>query len=96
MQIIPLYRYKHSEGHISVSPIKPEGAFTVLYRLVAEEGHLITNGVVAAACMDVESAEGWTEIPEPEEEETIPGESYGEMIPLTDLESAYRNGVNSI
>ena len=68
MQIIPLYRYERDGGGITVSPIKPNGEYTEMYRLVADEGKALTNGTIITSCIDVESVEGWSEIDEPTEE----------------------------
>ena len=68
MQIIPLYRYERDGGGITVSPIKPNGEYMEMYRLVADEGKALTNGTIITSCIDVESVEGWSEIDEPTEE----------------------------
>lgn len=64
MQIIPLYRYARPDGGITVSPIKPEGVYEDAFRLVADEGYILVNGDRNAVCIDVDSVEGWTEIPD--------------------------------
>ena len=69
MQIIPLYKYEREDGGITVSPIKPDCEYTEKYRLVADEGKVLTNGEIITSCTDVESTEGWNEIDEPIEEE---------------------------
>lgn len=69
MQIIPLYKYERADGGTTVSPIKPECEYTEMYRLVADEGKILTNGEITTSCIDVESAEGWQEIDEPKAEE---------------------------
>lgn len=67
MQIITLYKYTRPDGGTTVSPVKPEGEYTEMYRLVADEGKALTNGEIITYCADVESVEGWTEIDAPEE-----------------------------
>ena len=68
MRTIPLYRYRREDGGITVSPIKPNCEYTDMIRLVADEGKVLTkDGMNTAPCVDVVSAEGWTEI-EPIEE----------------------------
>lgn len=62
MQIVKLYRYERECGGITVTPEKPDNVYTLLYRLVADEGKVLTDGKIVTACVDVESAEGWTEI----------------------------------
>ena len=68
MQTITLYKYKRADGGTTVSPNKPSGEYTEMYRLVADEGKVLTNGKDATTCADVESVEGWSEIDEPKEE----------------------------
>jgi hypothetical protein len=71
MQIIPLYKYEREDGGTTVSPIKPENTeYTEMYRLVADEGKILTNGERQTSCADVESVDGWEEIDNPEEEAT--------------------------
>lgn len=70
MQPIPLYKYKRADGGVTVSPNEPDVEYTEMYRLVADEGKLWTNGVIYTTCKDVESVEGWREIDIPKEEET--------------------------
>lgn len=44
-----------------------------MYRLIASEGKVLTNGTVNATCVDVlkEKADEWTEIDAPKEEEEV-------------------------
>ena len=66
MQIITLYRYERENGGVTVSPNKPDVECTEMYRLVADEGKVITkDGMNTAFCTDVEATEGWYEIDEP-------------------------------
>lgn len=63
MKIINLYKYQRSDGGITVSPIQPECEYTLMYRLVAEEGKLLTqDDINTTYCIDVESADSWYEI----------------------------------
>ena len=66
MSIIPLYRYTRPDGGVTVSPIKPDAEYTELCRLIADEGMAITNGVIITDCIDVDSADGWTDCEQPE------------------------------
>ena len=66
MTVITLYRYEREGGGVTVSPDKPDGAYTILYRLVADEGKTLVNGDTSASCVDVETPDGWDE----REEET--------------------------
>lgn len=67
MQTITLYRYTRPDGGISVSPIKPNAEYTEMVRLVADEGKILTDGTNTTMCIDVSSAEGWTEIDAPKD-----------------------------
>ena len=70
MQIINLYRYERADGGITVSPNKPDTEYTEMYRLVADEGKVLTNdGEHFTSCADVESIVGWYEVDAPEETE---------------------------
>lgn len=62
MKTKTLYRFKREDGGITVSPNKPECEYTELFRIIADEGKLLTDGSVTTRCRDVESVEGWTEI----------------------------------
>ena len=67
MQIINLYRYERDGGGITVSPEKPDKPHTIKYRIIADEGKILTNGETMTPCVDVDSTEGWDEIDAPEE-----------------------------
>ena len=70
MQIIQLYRYARNGGGITVSPVKPDGEdYAMRYRLIADEEKAITNGTIVTTCIDVESADSWTEIAAPQGED---------------------------
>lgn len=70
MQIIKLYKYKRADGGITVSPSVPEGEYTEMVRLVADEHKLLTkDGENFTSCVDTDSADGWYEVDEPEESE---------------------------
>ncbi len=69
MQIITLYRYERENGGVTVSPIKPNAEHTEMYRIVADEGKLLTiDGVNTTSCADVETLDGWYEVDAPIEE----------------------------
>ena len=71
MQIINLYRYPRPDGGVTVSPVRPEGEYEPMYRLVADEGMALTkDGENLTSCADVESVEGWYEVAEETEEAT--------------------------
>ena len=62
MQIIKLYKYKRENGGTTVSPVMPEGEYTEMVRLIAEEGKELVNGEQRTTCIDTETAEGWVEV----------------------------------
>ena len=66
MQTITLYKYEREGGGTTVSPNKPNTEYTITYRLVADEGMVLTNGEVQTTCIDTDNPQEWTEIPEPE------------------------------
>lgn len=69
MQTITLYRYTRTDGGVSTSPVKPDTTeYTVKYRLIADDDKALTDGTTVAGCVDVDSADGWTEIDAPEDE----------------------------
>lgn len=68
MEIRTLYRYEREEGKITVSPNKPDTEYTECYRLIADEGKILTNGETETSCIDVNTPEGWIEIDAPIEE----------------------------
>lgn len=62
MQIINLYRFTRADGGVTVSPVKPEGEYTEMFRLVAGEGMALTDGVTTTSCTDTDNVGVWTEI----------------------------------
>ena len=75
MEIKPLYRFLREDGGFTESPDKPDSEdYTTRYRLIASEGKLLTDGTTETFCIDVDSADGWTEIDAPEED---PFAEYG-------------------
>lgn len=69
MKIITLYRYNREGGGVTVSPEKPDVEYQELFRLIADEKKLLTNGNIKTTCIDVETTEGWWEIDAPIEPE---------------------------
>ena len=68
MTEVPLYRYHDPDGVVVVTPNKRREEDTPeLLRLVADEGCLLTkDGENYYYCIDTETADGWTEVPENE------------------------------
>lgn len=62
MQTIKLYHYIRPDGGVTVSPIKPDVDYTILYRLVADEGKTLTqDNVDFRECVDTNTIDGWLE-----------------------------------
>ena len=63
MQTIILYKYIREGGGVTVSPVKPDAAYTEMYRLVADEGKVLTQeGLNYTTCVDTETTIGWYEV----------------------------------
>ena len=69
MQIVDLYRYEREPGKITTSPVKPDDGidYSIIYRLIADEGMAIIDGSSIVVCVDTNSSEGWTDCDLPEE-----------------------------
>ena len=62
MKTVKLYRYRLEGGGIAVSPCEPQCEHDTLFRLVADEGKMLTNGHEFAMCIDTEKANEWVEV----------------------------------
>ena len=62
MQTINLYRYARHDGGVTVSTVRPDVEYALLYRLVADEGMALTDGVTIAYCVDTDDVSIWCEI----------------------------------
>ena len=69
MQVVSRDRYEREPGKITTSPVKPDDNidYSIIYRLIADEGMAITNGSSIVECVDTNSSEGWTDCDLPEE-----------------------------
>jgi hypothetical protein len=66
MQKLTLYRHTRPDGGVTVSPVKPDGECAVTWRLIADDGKLLTrDGVTYCYATDVESDDGWYEVTDP-------------------------------
>lgn len=70
MQTIPLYRYTRADGGVTVSTVKPSVDYTELFRLVADEGYILTDGVSYTSCTDTDNPSAWSEVPGADDEAT--------------------------
>lgn len=72
MEIKTLYRYEREGGKITVSPEKPNTPYEETYRVIADEGKLVTlDGENTYSVIDTDVKEGWYEIDAPEELEEM-------------------------
>lgn len=71
MQIVNLYRYEREPNKTTTSPIKPDDGveYTLMYRLIADEGMAITDGSLIVECIDTDSTDNWTDCEKIEEVE---------------------------
>lgn len=76
MQIITLYRIIRPDGGVTVSPVKPDGEYTELYRLIADDGMVLTNGETVTACTDTNTPDVWAEIVDAEYSDEATEEDY--------------------
>lgn len=69
MQKVTIYRYTRADGGITASPVAPTDgiAYDIRYRLIADDGKVLTNGTSTTACVDAASSTGWAEIDDPGE-----------------------------
>jgi len=65
MTVKNLYKIVRPDGGVTVSAEMPAGmAYTLMYRLIADEGYTLTDGTRETPCVDTETPESWTEIPD--------------------------------
>ena len=72
MEKLTLYKYERAPGKVTITPRRQLGPHTLMVRLIAGEGKMLTNdnGQTLLSCVDVENIEGWVEIDLPQPEET--------------------------
>lgn len=66
MQKISLYRYTRPDGGVTVSAVKPDIEYTEMTRLVADEGHTLTDGNTTTPCADTDNPDVWSEVEDTE------------------------------
>lgn len=72
MQIKELYKFQRLGGGTTVSPIKPEEPYILMYRIIAGEGMLVTqNGKDTYSVVDTDNPEGWYEVEDNSTEDII-------------------------
>ena len=66
MIVKELYCYEREVGKVTVSTEKPEGDYSLRFRLIADENKELTkDGENFTGCIDVDSTEGWYEVDRP-------------------------------
>jgi hypothetical protein len=76
MQIINLYKYHRADGGVTVSPIKPYGSsYVTMFRLIADEGMILTDGSTNTTCVDTHNINQWQEVVD----EAVEGEIVEEI-----------------
>ena len=69
MKIKLLHRFLREDGGVIESPDKTDREnYTIRFCLIASDGKILTNGIIETYCIDVDSADGWTEIDDPEKD----------------------------
>lgn len=62
MRKISLYRYIRPDGGVTVSTVRPDVDYTELYRLIADDGMMLTDGIVNTVCVDTNDPYVWSEV----------------------------------
>lgn len=62
MLIINLYRYTREGGGVTVTTHKPECEYTKTFRLVADDGEILTDGENFVFCVDTDTPNIWQAI----------------------------------
>lgn len=62
MLIINLYRYTREDGGVTVTTHNPECEYTETFRLVADEGEILTDGENFTFCVDTDTPNIWQPI----------------------------------
>lgn len=69
MEIIQLYRTIRPDGGVTISPVSGDEPAGV--RIIADEGMLLIKDGVSTPCVDTDIADGWEEIPDPEDQNDL-------------------------
>lgn len=68
MTIKNLYKYENTDGSYSISPVRREEADEpYMFRAIADDGKVLTDGTNITPCIDTHTPEIYTEIDEPPE-----------------------------
>ena len=73
-----LYRYIDENGHLTVSPNKPDAEYATSHRLIADEGKDLINAEGdRVPCIDTDNPDAWSEVEQLPDEEMEGGEDVG-------------------
>lgn len=80
MIIKSLYKIIRPDGGVTISTAQPDGDYVPYLRLIADDGKVLTNGVVKAPVVDMPDGDQglWTEVDDEDQEMTA--EEVMEMI----------------
>lgn len=62
MKVINLYRYRDEDANIVTPNKRNDNDTPALFRLIADEGKIFTDGITQTPCVDTEDVEKWQEI----------------------------------
>ena len=62
MQTINLYKYIDEDGTVITPNRREESDQPYCYRLIADEGYILTDGEIQTPCVDTHEPEEWYEI----------------------------------
>lgn len=71
-----MYRVRR-DGRVYITPHRPtEAGYTILYRLIADEGMILTDGERTAPAVDTNNPDEWSEIEDTTDVEIDPEEAF--------------------
>ena len=71
-----MYRVRR-DGRVHITPHRPsEAGYTILYRLIADEGMILTDGERTAPAVDTNNPDEWSEIEDTAKVEIEPEEAF--------------------
>lgn len=62
MKTVTLYRIINTDGTTVITPIEADEYDSLSYRLIADEGMILSNGEILTMCIDTDHPEEWEEI----------------------------------
>ena len=62
MELRKLYRFKREDGGVTVSTIESGEDYEITYRVIADEGKVLTDGENYFNCIDTDTPDNFTEV----------------------------------